>query len=1380
MTKESQDEQTAQTALPMINLSQMPLYEIGENWVHWNERLEMHMEHIGITKDTSKVSSLLKSLSSESYGVIHSICNPDAPSKKTYKELCDLLKQQFTTPVIIYQQRKAFYTAHMAPNETVSCWYARIKKLSIDCTFGAHLDEIVKDKFIIELPPKIFEKLCEETESLTLVEAYKKALIRETKIAQQSNNEVMYIKPRGKQHNNKKKGQRSNNNDSSNNNSNKSNGNSSAKPHGPSESTKCSHCGWKNHLSSSCKFKNSKCHSCGLTGHLKYICQKSSNISCYIANDENDRNFTDSFFNSIYSIETLCNVNSNSLKQDRYKLSVEINGHVNEVECDTGAPCSLMGIDKFDQIFDRSALRPCHTPYSGYTGDGLNLIGEFTTSVSYKGQVITGTIVVTNYNRPTLLGRDFLRKFGFELVQTDKFGNMIGQIDVSGTYSECIEIIKKQFSDVFKNELGRYNVSKVKLQVIDDTKPIFCKARSIPFAFKKEVEKQLDILIKMGTLTPTTDSEFATPIVPVPKPDGSFRICGDFKVTLNKYLVDFKYPLPNIEEIFASMQGGQLFTKLDLSNAYNQLELDDYSSKLCTLNTHKGLFRMTRLPFGIKTAAAIFQKTIDNLLNEFSGVFCYQDDIVITGANFAEHLKTLKQVLQKLQDVGLRLNAKKCKFFEQKISYLGFDIDKNGLTKNQDRIKSVINSPTPSNVSELRAFNGMVNYHSKFISKFAEKMAPLYELLRKGVKFEWNDRCQIAFETLKTEICSDKVLAHFNPRQKILLATDACNTAIAGVLFHRYDDGTQKPVAYVSRALNSAEKNYSTFEKEALAIIFSVIKLRQYLLGNKFILQTDHKPLITIFGEHKGIPVMAAARIQRWALILSGFNYSIEYIKGVLNTADSLSRIAQFETTEPIPESTYINYVGFVNVPLIDFKSIATHTRRDSILSKLMDSIHNGTVDKLEGDSFASFRSKSNELSVENGCILWGYRTVIPQKLQKDVLQALHMSHMGIVKTKNLARSYVYWPHIDKDIEIVIKSCDACKRAQASPEKSALIPWEPTDFAWQRIHIDFAGPVHGFQLFIIIDSFSKWLEVFKTKSTKTDFVVDKLREVMSRFGIVDTIVSDNGSQFTSHEFKEFIENNGIHHILTAPGHPATNGQAENSVKTVKKSLSIIFQKHGSKNMDSIINKFLFDYRITKHCTTNETPMKLMLGREVKSRFSLMKPPIAKSTIREKQKIMIQNSRGKRNKQFTEGQKVYVRNYKDPNKDNWSQATIQRKIGPRNYTCLLTHENRNIKRHLDQIIPAQSEEANDMDVSNSFDEGEDNRSINVNQVSIDSQIFASPVADADNFNSENVIDISSSLDDSINVSVPDVCERPDSRSCAAIAKDKIAEMFKRNR
>lgn len=248
--------------------------------------------------------------------------------------------------------------------------------------------------------------------------------------------------------------------------------------------------------------------------------------------------------------------------------------------------------------------------------------------------------------------------------------------------------------------------------------------------------------------------------------------------------MDFKYPLPRIDEIFASLEGGKIFTKLDLSNAYNQLVLDESSQLLCAWSTHIGTLKVKRLPFGVKTAAAIFQKTMENLLRDIPYVVVYQDDITVTGRNMQEHLKTLKLVLQKLQSSGLKLNISKSVFFQSEISYLGFNIDKNGLRKNNERISSVISAPIPSNVSELRAFVGMANYYSKFIDNFAQIMSPLYSLLTKDVQFTWTEKCQSSYDDIKKAIASDQVLVHFNPDLPLVLTTDASNNAVAGILSH--------------------------------------------------------------------------------------------------------------------------------------------------------------------------------------------------------------------------------------------------------------------------------------------------------------------------------------------------------------------------------------------------------------------------------------------------------------------------------------------------------------------------------------------------------------------------------------------------------------------
>ncbi|XP_037928777.1 uncharacterized protein K02A2.6-like [Teleopsis dalmanni] len=796
-----------------------------------------------------------------------------------------------------------------------------------------------------------------------------------------------------------------------------------------------------------------------------------------------------------------------------YSVTINFNGISMDVVCDSGAPCSLIPKYILNRCSKTVSLKNCIDPYVDYNGNHIKVLGEYFENIEYNGINKKIKLVVTNNNSSPLLGRNFLRAFGFELIQ-------VNSINYSSQYAIFIEQIKNEFIEIFDGDIGTYKLARISLPMEKDFKPVFFKPRPVPLAWKSKIESNLRELIAEDILEPINNAEWGTPLVPILKPNGDIRICGDYKVTINKHLSDFKYPLPRIDEIFASLQGGELFSKLDLLNAYNQLVLDDKSQLLCTWSTHIGTLKMKRSPFGIKTAAAIFQKTMENLLCNIPFVVVYQDDITVSGRNTSEHIHNLKTVLCKLQTAGLKLNLSKCEFFKTKISYLGFTIDKYGLTKNKERTESILKAPIPKNVSELRALISMVNYYSKFIDKFADKMIPWYHLLKKNVEFVWSEQCDKTYEMIKKDITSDKVLVHFNPKLPIVLTTDASNKAVAGILSHKFSEDEIKPIAFVTRALSKAEQNYSTLEKEALAIIFCV-----------------------------SLPIMAAARMQRWAFILSGFNYKIEYVKGHTNDADNLSRIPQAIHRDQDEGSSFINYIQSENILSIDFKDIARETRRDPILSKVCDAVRKGTVKTLKDEKFTAFTSKDTELTVDQECLLWGYRVIIPLKLRTSILQSLHESHLGIVKTKSLARSFVWWPKLDRDIENLIKSCLPCQKLLPSPEKSKLIPWKVTNTVWQRIHIDFAGPIKNYHLFVIIDSFSKWVEVFKTKDITSSFVITKLRETFSRFGIAETLVSDNGRQFVSEEFKNFVNNNKINHILTAPGHPSTNGQAENFIKS---------------------------------------------------------------------------------------------------------------------------------------------------------------------------------------------------------------------------------------
>ncbi len=346
------------------------------------------------------------------------------------------------------------------------------------------------------------------------------------------------------------------------------------------------------------------------------------------------------------------------------------------------------------------------------------------------------------------------------------------------------------------------------------------------------------------------------------------------------------------------MAGGKLFSKLDMSNAYLQLPLDEDSRQYVTINTTRGLFQYNRLPFGVSSAPAIFQRYMETLMQGLRGVSVYMDDILVTGPSLEEHLETLSKALERLWNAGLRLNRAKCSFLKSSITYLGHVIDKDGLHPTQEKVRAIKEAPTPRNVEQLRSFLGLINYYSKFMPNLSSKLSPLYIFLNKKQKWEWSTAQEKAFQSAKEALQADSLLVHYDPKKPLVIACDASQYGIGAVLSHVTEDQQERPVAYVSRTLTPAEKNYSQLEKEALAIIFAVKKFHNYILGRHFEIESDHRPLSFLFSENKRVPQMASSRIQRWALTLATYRYSIRYKAGKhLGNADALSRLPRPVTT---------------------------------------------------------------------------------------------------------------------------------------------------------------------------------------------------------------------------------------------------------------------------------------------------------------------------------------------------------------------------------------------------------------------------------------------------------------------------------------------------
>lgn len=522
-----------------------------------------------------------------------------------------------------------------------------------------------------------------------------------------------------------------------------------------------------------------------------------------------------------------------------------------------------------------------------YNGHKIIPLGYFNCNVTYLNNSNEIKLYVIRNGGPGLLGRDFMSKFKICFTSSNH------SIALSSHNQNKVQQLVNAFPEVWKDELGCFNKFKVELQLKENAQPKFFKPRSIPFALKNKVDEQLDRLINLGILVPVSFSEYGTPIVPVLKENGKIKIAGDFSCTLNKVLKIDKYPLPRIEEVFAKLGGGEHYSKIDLSNAYNQFELTDSSQNLTTINTPKGLFKYTRLVYGLANAPAIFQRTMEALLAGIDGVSCWLDDVCCTAPTRELHMSRLMEVLRRLQDAGLRLQRDKCFFFQPNVTYLGYVIDKNGLRTCPNKVSAVINAPTPTNVSELKRLLGIVNYYRNFIPNASSLMHPLHNLLRAGAQWRWTEREREALEAVKRELASERVLTHFDADAPLALSVDAGPGGLGAVLAHVDAAGRERPIAFGSRSLLASEKNYSQIQKEPTAIIFGVKRFHQYLYGRRepFILKTDHRPLLSIFGKKNGTSVTAALRLQRYAIILSAYNYTVQYISSKHNlVADYFSR----------------------------------------------------------------------------------------------------------------------------------------------------------------------------------------------------------------------------------------------------------------------------------------------------------------------------------------------------------------------------------------------------------------------------------------------------------------------------------------------------------
>lgn len=1169
-------------------------------------------------QDAEQVDAFIAMVGAEVVDLLVALCAPAQIEAKTYAQLTELIEKHYTAGSNELIESYNFDERLQEEGESVADYIVALKKISIHCGFGDEnqVKKRLRNRLVTGLHTEaIKNRLLSEGAALTWDRAVdigtSMDTARQGSKVMRATQDVNRVQRGGHQNAEKSRNVKG----------------------------KCYRCDGDH--AGRCPHEKSKCYNCDRIGHISRACKSKQGQGR--ASESQSRggshqargrgqgrsNYVDDNPEEEVSYASLYEVKSGKYGEITIEASVEHQDMT--FALDTASAVSIIGEDDYQRYFPDFKLHEAGINLKSYTGHKVELLGAIDVSVKYGNQEKRLPLVIAKGLRTPLFGRTWLKAIRIDWQS------------IFAVQATSLDQILNEYQSVFKGDMGEVKNFEAKIELKPDATPKFYKSRTVPYALTDGVKKELQRLEDNGVIRRIEHSEWASPIVVVPKANGQLRLCGDYKVSINSAVIDQPYTLPTAEDIFATLAGGSQFTKLDLSDAYAQVKVDEKSRKYLTINTVKGLYEVVRLPYGVKTAPHIFQAIMDQVLQGIPGVCCYIDDILITAPTKDEHLKRLELVFQRLSKYNIRAKREKCTFMASEVQYLGHVLSKEGRRPVPDKVTAVKDAKAPENVSELRTFLGMVNYYGGFIKDLSTILAPLNCLLRDDVPWKWSAECEKSFDQVKDALTGDTVLTHYDVKKKLLLACDASSYGVGAVLSHVNDKGEERPIAYASRTLTKTEQRYAQIEKEALGIIFGVKKFHKYLYGRKFTLLTDHKPLTKIFGPMTDVPTLAALRLQRWALILMAYDYQVEYKRSEDHAnADYLSRMP-VEKAKADMEAE-VNYFSHTDKLPIHSRDIKEATRKDRILSRVLEYTLNGWPNHVADDELSPYFTRRHELSCDQGCLLWGMRVVIPEKLQERMLEELHIEHVGIVRMKALARSYFWFAGIDKAIEAMAKACKTCLSLKNDPPASPLYPWRYPERPWDRVHMDFAE--YKSEMFlVVVDAHSKWMDVALMRSTTAEKTISVLSWMFARNGFPREIVSDNGPQFIAEEFRAFLYQNGIKQTLTAPYHPASNGLAERAVQTLKNALKrhSLEEKPGV-NTEKKLCSFLLTYNSTPHSVTGVSPSELFLKRQLRTRLSMIRPDI-RMAVEEKQGKMkeYRDEHVPKLREFTQGERVRVKN-----------------------------------------------------------------------------------------------------------------------------------------
>lgn len=810
--------------------------------------------------------------------------------------------------------------------------------------------------------------------------------------------------------------------------------------------------------------------------------------------------------------------------------------------------------------------------------------------------------------------------------------------------------------------LGCTDVLKHDIKLEGDEPPFKCMPYRTGPQQREEIRKQVQEMLTEGIIR-HSNSPYSSPVVLVSKPDGSFRFCVDFR-KLNSRTVKDSYPLPRTDDILDSLGASKprYFSSLDLQSGFWQTELTERAKPLTSFSTYDGFYEFIKMPFGLSNAPATFSRMMSRVLEGLNWEYCvlFIDDILVSSRSYDEHLTRLQAVFDRLKGANLKLKIRKCIFGKRKISFLGHVVSPEGIAPDPHKCSAVMDFPRPQRIKHVRAYLGLTGYYRKHCPNYALIARPLYRLLKKDQPFVWTDECQAAFDKLKDILTNPPILGYPDHKMPFIVQADASNNAI-GCILSQEQDGHERVIQYAGRNLNDAENNYTTTEKEGLALIHAISAFECYLRGNNFRLVTDHAPLTHILKNSR-----LNGRIARWALYLQQFQYTVVHKAGKTHSnVDGLSRrkydsndtstaLPDFDEdifppvthkvnaarTLPMnpklkPKDDTLVLTARTNNPVVhrpvpdvnwDWKITPQDMRqrqeKESWAKEIIHALESDDTSVSPMQDYLLCDGVLHHLYVPPNCNPDDPRIrlqlVIPSDLRHDVFMSVHgdltAGHYDVARTYATLRQSYYWKGMHKDCQQWIRSCPRCAEKKP-PGPGHKAPLQPLPLANinERWAMDFVGPLpvslSGNSYILVMTEYAtRWAEAFALSNmsapTVARILIDK---IALRFSPPQYLLSDRGANFLSQVVAEACRLIGTSRLNTSAYHPMTDGLVEKLNGTLVKSLSMFVDTKG-QDWDEYLQPIVYAYN-TSICvnSTHFSPYYLQYGRAPRDFLSTSLP-----------------------------------------------------------------------------------------------------------------------------------------------------------------------------